>query len=53
VLERAGLVRSVRAGRESRIALDPHAIEEMQKYLAAVSRRWDQALARLKAFVED
>jgi DNA-binding transcriptional ArsR family regulator len=53
VLERAGLVRSVRAGRESRIALDPHAIEEMQKYLGAVSRQWDDALARLKAFVED
>ncbi len=52
VLERAGLVRSVRAGRESRIAFEPQPIAEMQKYLDAVSRKWDQALARLKTFVE-
>jgi DNA-binding transcriptional ArsR family regulator len=53
VLERAGLVRSVRVGRENRIALEPQPIAEMQEYLDAVSRRWDQALTRLKAFVED
>lgn len=53
VLERAGLVRSVRTGRENRIALDPQPIEEMQQYLDSVSRQWDQALARLKSFVEE
>jgi DNA-binding transcriptional ArsR family regulator len=53
VLERAGLVRSVRVGRENRIALNPQPIEKMQEVLDAVSRRWDQALARLKSFVEE
>jgi len=53
VLERAGLVHSVRAGRENRFALDPLPIEEMQEVLDRVSRQWDQALARLKAFVEE
>jgi DNA-binding transcriptional ArsR family regulator len=53
VLQRAGLVHSVRAGRESRFSLDPRAIAEMQEYLDLVSRQWDRALARLKSFVED
>ncbi len=53
VLERAGLVHRTRDGRESRFALDPRPIAEMQEYLDHVSRQWDQALARLKAFVED
>ncbi len=53
VLERAGLVHSTRDGRESHFALDPRPLAEMQLYLDHVSRRWDQALARLKAFVED
>jgi len=53
VLERAGIVHSIRAGRENRFALDPHTIDEMQEYLDRVSRQWDEALARLKAFVEE
>lgn len=53
VLQRVGLVHSERAGRESRFALDPQPIAEMHEYLSAVSRRWDEALARLKSFVEE
>jgi DNA-binding transcriptional ArsR family regulator len=53
VLQRAGLVRSAREGRESRFELDPRPISEMQKYLGSVSQQWDRALARLKSFVED
>ncbi len=53
VLERVGLVRSIRAGRESRFGLDPRPLHAMQQYLDLVSRQWEQALARLKAFVED
>lgn len=53
VLQRAGLVHSVRAGRESRFELDPRPIEEMQEYFKRVSSEWDKALARLKSFVED
>jgi DNA-binding transcriptional ArsR family regulator len=52
VLENAGLVRCRREGRESLYALDPRPIEQMQEYLGFVSMQWDEALGRLKAFVE-
>jgi len=52
VLEGAGIVRSARSGRESRFALDPRPIGELRDYLAQVSAHWDQALERLKAYVE-
>ncbi len=53
VLERAGIVHSVRTGRESLFEFDPKRIEELKSYLDLVSQQWDQALARLKSFVED
>lgn len=53
VLERAGMVRCVRAGRESRFELDPRPLSEIEEYVQRVSREWDSALARLKAFVEE
>jgi DNA-binding transcriptional ArsR family regulator len=53
VLQTAGLVHSVRAGRESLFELNPRSIVAMQDYLDQVSKHWDKALARLKAFVED
>ena len=53
VLEQAGLVRSSQAGRENRFQLDPAPIESMKEYLNSVSKQWDHALARLKAFVEE
>lgn len=53
VLEDAGIVRSVRAGRESLFELDPKPLEEMREYLGFVSEQWDQALSRLKSFVEE
>ena len=52
VLEEVGVVHSVKAGRESRFALDPKPIVSAQAYLEHVSRQWDDALARLKALVE-
>lgn len=52
VLEGAGVVRSVRVGRESRFTLEPKPIDEARAYLDLVSQQWDVALARLKAFVE-
>jgi DNA-binding transcriptional ArsR family regulator len=52
VLEGAGVVRSMRAGRESRFTLEPRPIDDARAYLDLVSRQWDDALARLKAFVE-
>ena len=52
VLEGAGIVRSVRAGREARFELDTAPIDGARDYLDLVSEQWDQTLGRLKAFVE-
>ena len=52
VLERARIVHGVRAGRESLFELDPKPMEELREYLDVVSKQWDQALGRLKSFVE-
>ena len=53
VLERAGIVHSLRLGRENLFELDPKPIESIKAYLNVVSAEWDQALARLKSLVED
>jgi DNA-binding transcriptional ArsR family regulator len=52
VLERAKIVHSVRAGRESLFEFDPEPIQEIKKYLDLVSEQWDLTLCRLKSFVE-
>jgi len=52
VLEDVGIVHSVRAGRESMYKFDLQPIEELKQYLDLVSKQWDEALSRLKAFVE-
>ena len=53
VLERAKIVHSVRTGRENLFEFDPTSIRQVREYADVVSEQWDQALARLKAFVED
>jgi DNA-binding transcriptional ArsR family regulator len=53
VLENAGLVQSTRAGRESLFELNPKPFQGMKDYLDFVSQQWDQALGRLKSFVEE
>ena len=53
VLANAGVVRSVRVGRESLFALEPQPIEEVRDYLDQVSKQWDDALVRLKSHVEE
>jgi DNA-binding transcriptional ArsR family regulator len=52
VLERVRIVHAKRAGRESLFVLDPQPMEELATYLETVSKQWDDALARLKAFAE-
>ena len=52
VLESAGIVHGVRRGRESLFEFDPEPIEIIKEYLDLVSEQWDQALSRLKSFVE-
>ena len=53
VLAGAGLVSDVRRGRERVWEFEPKQVEAARIYLEHVSRRWDEALARLKTFVED
>ena len=53
VLQEAGLVRGVRRGRENLFELEPERLEEARRALDVISRQWDQALARLKSFVEE
>lgn len=53
VLEQAGMVASHRVGRESRFAYQPEPVAAARSYLDHVSARWDEALGRLRALVED
>ncbi len=52
VLEGAGVVQSARVGRESLFEFKPEPLRDVRAYLDRVSGQWDQALARLKSFVE-
>ncbi len=52
-LAEAGLVRSRRSGRERIWELETRRLAEARRYLDQISRRWDEAIDRLKAFVEE
>src|ERR1700687_5540527 len=53
VLAAAGVVSDLRDGRERIWELEPEEMEAARTYLEHVSKRWDQALDRLKQFVEE
>lgn len=53
VLEGVSIVRGVRTGRETLFQLDLTPIRAVRDYADVVSAQWDQALARLKTFVEE
>lgn len=52
VLQDAGLVRGVRRGRENLYELRWGMLDRARRALERISRQWDEALARLKSFVE-
>ena len=52
VLSKAGLVRSTRRGRERVWDLEPKRLDDAHAYLEHLSRQWDDALDRLREFVE-
>ena len=52
VMENAGLVRSRQRGRESVWQLEQKRLAEARRYLQSISTQWDEALGRLKSFVE-
>jgi DNA-binding transcriptional ArsR family regulator len=52
VLDDAGLVRSARHGRERIWQVEGERLDEARRFLEQVSGQWDDALGRLKSFVE-
>jgi DNA-binding transcriptional ArsR family regulator len=52
VLAGAGLVRGSRDGRQSMWRLERRRLEEARRALEQISHQWDQALGKLKLFVE-
>ncbi len=52
VMERAGLVHSTRRGRERVWQLRQRRLDEARHYLEQISQQWDEALNRLRMFVE-
>jgi DNA-binding transcriptional ArsR family regulator len=53
VLAEAGLVRSRRRGRERICELEPARLAAAHAYLDGIAAQWDEALGRLKRFVEE
>jgi DNA-binding transcriptional ArsR family regulator len=53
VMERARILRSQRNGRERHWRIERQRLAEARHYLDIISKQWDSALGRLKAFVED
>ena len=53
LLEAVGLVSSERRGRERIWRLQPDPLADASDYLTALSARWDRAIDRLRAYVED
>ena len=52
VMEDAGLVRATQQGRESIWQLEQKRLADARRYLQTISAQWDDALFRLKSFVE-
>lgn len=52
VMEKARLVHSARHGRERMWQIDNQRFLEARHYLEIISKQWDEALERLRAFVE-
>ena len=53
VLEAAGLAHSERSGRETKWQLDRRPLATARDHLDLIARQWDDAIERLKRFVED
>jgi DNA-binding transcriptional ArsR family regulator len=53
ILADAGLVRDTRSGRERIYELEPRRLAEAHRLLDVISSQWDEAIERLRCFVED
>ena len=52
LLEAVGLVTSERHGRERIWRIEPKPLGDASDYLTALSKRWDNAIERLRVYVE-
>jgi DNA-binding transcriptional ArsR family regulator len=52
ILAEAGLAHDSRRGRERIWTLDTNRLDEASHYLDQIAQRWDEALERLRQFVE-
>ena len=52
VLEKAGLLKCQRVGREARYSLEIEAMMRVQNYLQQASKQWDDAIMRLTQHLE-
>jgi len=53
VMQGSGLADCTRRGRESVWRLNRNRLADARRYLDVISRQWDDALGRLRQFVED
>ena len=53
VLRSAGLVRDARRGREQLWQLEPRQLQQARRCLEQIAGQWENALGRLKEFVEE
>ena len=53
LMEAVGLVSSERHGRERIWRVQPEPLTDASEYLTGLSQRWDSAIDRLRAYVED
>ncbi len=53
VMEQAGLVHGKWHGRERLWQLEQRRLQDARHYLDLISRQWDEALGRLRSFIED
>jgi DNA-binding transcriptional ArsR family regulator len=53
VLERAGLVKARRAGREVRFTVRDDRLDQARQQIAQIASRWDERLAAIKQIAEE
>lgn len=53
VLSQAGVVRGARRGREQLWELEPRQLQEARRCLEQIASQWEDALGRLRDFVEN
>ena len=53
VLEKAGLVRRTRRGREHRIRVDPAPLEDARSWIAHYARFWKRQFDAVEAYLEE